>query len=261
MLTHNLHAHTFRCNHATGTEREYIENAIRGGMRVYGFSDHSPYVFEGDYYSGFRMKPDMLDGYVKTISALRDEYKNDIEIHIGLEAEYYPRFFDAFLRLIEPYPIEYLILGQHFLNNEMGQTGATAGTDDIKLLEAFVRQTQAAIETGVFSYVAHPDVFRFTGDIDVYKKNVRGICETALIKNVPLEINLLGIRTGRAYPRREFWEIAGEVGNEVVFGVDAHAAEDAVDFASYDVAMGMVQEFGLKFRDMPRLISPAGGRE
>ena len=75
MLTHNLHAHTFRCNHATGTEREYIENAIRGGMRVYGFSDHSPYVFEGDYYSGFRMKPDMLDGYVKTISALRDEYK------------------------------------------------------------------------------------------------------------------------------------------------------------------------------------------
>ena len=67
MLTEHLHAHTWRCHHATGTEREYVEEAIKKGLKRFGFSDHSPYVFEGDYYSTFRMRPDQLEDYVKTV--------------------------------------------------------------------------------------------------------------------------------------------------------------------------------------------------
>ena len=29
----NYHTHTFRCNHATGTDREYVEAAIRAGVK------------------------------------------------------------------------------------------------------------------------------------------------------------------------------------------------------------------------------------
>ena len=54
----NLHAHTVRCNHASGTEREYIENAVKAGFTRYGFADHAPYVFKNGYYSNFRMKPE-----------------------------------------------------------------------------------------------------------------------------------------------------------------------------------------------------------
>ena len=42
----------------------------------------------------------------------------------GTEVEYYPAYWEQFLRLIEPYPIEYMILGQHFLGNEIGQLGS-----------------------------------------------------------------------------------------------------------------------------------------
>ena len=52
----NLHAHTVRCNHASGTEREYLENALAGGLRIFGFADHAPYPFPGGYRSGFRMR-------------------------------------------------------------------------------------------------------------------------------------------------------------------------------------------------------------
>ena len=38
----NYHTHTVRCNHARGSEREYIETAIARGMQVLGFSDHVP---------------------------------------------------------------------------------------------------------------------------------------------------------------------------------------------------------------------------
>ena len=53
-MTTNLHTHTPRCNHAWGSETEYVECALQEGLTVLGFSDHSPYVFPGEYYSHFR---------------------------------------------------------------------------------------------------------------------------------------------------------------------------------------------------------------
>ena len=38
----NYHTHTWRCNHARGTERDYIEQAIASGVKILGFSDHTP---------------------------------------------------------------------------------------------------------------------------------------------------------------------------------------------------------------------------
>ena len=51
----NYHTHTYRCGHATGTDREYVENAIKVGLKTLGFSDHAPYVFEDGYRSSMRM--------------------------------------------------------------------------------------------------------------------------------------------------------------------------------------------------------------
>lgn len=50
----NYHTHTWRCRHADGTEREYVERAIEGGLKILGFSDHSPYPFPDGYDSGKR---------------------------------------------------------------------------------------------------------------------------------------------------------------------------------------------------------------
>ena len=30
----NYHTHTWRCRHADGTEREYVERAIEGGLKI-----------------------------------------------------------------------------------------------------------------------------------------------------------------------------------------------------------------------------------
>ena len=54
-MRYNLHTHTYRCNHASGTDREYVEAAIKAGMKTLGFADHCPQFFPNDYYSTFRM--------------------------------------------------------------------------------------------------------------------------------------------------------------------------------------------------------------
>ena len=108
----NLHAHTVRCGHATGTEKEFIEEALRIGMTDFGFSDHTPMPFPGDFRTpGMRMDLSMMDDYADTVLALKKEYKDKINIYIGLEAEYYPALFSELMDFLEGYPLEYFILG------------------------------------------------------------------------------------------------------------------------------------------------------
>ena len=114
----NYHTHTWRCHHAEGTEREYIEKAIEAGMEILGFSDHAPYPYPEGYVADYKMLPSGLEDYVNTILDLKREYRDQIDIRLGMEAEYYPAMWERFLSLVEPYPIEYLLLGQHFLGNE-----------------------------------------------------------------------------------------------------------------------------------------------
>lgn len=249
----NLHTHTFRCNHASGVEREYIENSIAGGLELIGFADHAPYVFEGDYYSGFRMRPELQKDYVETLLALREEYKDRINIKIGYETEYYPRFFKDTLAMLRRYPVDYLILGQHFIDNEV--TGKYSGvqTDDADYLRQYVDEVCEGISTGFFTYVAHPDVVLYTGDDEVYEAEYSRLITCAKENGIPLEINLLGIRDNRHYPCDKFFELCGKLGAEVCIGCDAHSAGKAVDTESYEKALVIVEKFGLKLNEKPTI--------
>ena len=219
MISANFHTHTFRCHHAEGTEREYIETALGLGMKTLGFSDHSPYFFEGDYYSGFRMRSEELPGYVNTLTELREEYRGRIDIHIGLEAEYYPRHFDKLLEYVRSCGIEYLILGQHFTRNEYDGQSAFYTGDDIAFMEEYSSQVCEALGTGVFSYVAHPDMPTYTGaETERYELLCRRICEAARAADVPVEFNLQGFVEGRTYPKVDFFRIAHEVGCRTIIG-------------------------------------------
>ena len=97
----------FRCAEPTigvcGSEREYIENAIKAGFCELGFADHAPMPFDDGYISGIRMSLGETEDYVNTLLNLRREYEKDIKIFIGFEAEYYPAVFDRFIDFIGQY--------------------------------------------------------------------------------------------------------------------------------------------------------------
>ena len=94
----NLHAHTTRCGHATGTPREYIEAAIAGGIRIMGFSEHVPLRFPDGHETPHRVPTAQAPDYIAQLRQLREEYRDKITLHIGFEAEFYPRFFDEMLK-------------------------------------------------------------------------------------------------------------------------------------------------------------------
>lgn len=252
-MTVNLHTHTFRCNHASGVEREYIENALKAGFTRIGFADHAPYYFPGDYYSGFRMRPQLQQDYVETLLELREEYKGKIDIKIGYETEYYPAFFKETLKMLTRYPVDYMILGQHFIDNEI--TGKYSGvhSDDEAYFKQYVDEVCEGIGTGLFTYVAHPDLVAFTGPDEIYRKHYSRLINCAKENKIPLEINFLGVRDHRQYPSDKFFALCGELGAEVCIGCDAHSAEVSVDTPSYEFALTFAEKHGLVINDNPTL--------
>lgn len=247
----NLHSHTVRCHHASGTQREYIEKAIEAGFRVWGFSDHTPYPFPEGFTSSFRMLPSELESYVEETIRLRDEYRDQIEIHLGLEAEYYPMHFEALIRLCEQFPIEYMILGQHAVKNEYDGVFSGRPTEDEQVLKTYCDQVCEGVETGRFLYVAHPDVINFTGDRAIYEKHMRKLCQRMVAMRIPGEINFLGLLENRNYPNSLFWKIAGEEGLETVFGVDAHHVQNIHLPQCEAKALQMAQEYHLNVQRFP----------
>lgn len=253
----NYHTHTYRCHHAVGEERAYIEAAIRGGITAMGFSDHVPLTFPDGYRSDYRIDAEADEEYMQTLRALREEYRADIRLYIGFEMEYYPRFFNAMLHRVRELGAEYLLLGQHFIRNELPPHGRYAGIPDSDpaFLTAYVDEVIEGLQTGVFTYLAHPDLCRFTGDPAHYEREMRRLCRAAHDADIPLEINLLGIRDKRWYPTDRFWRIAGEEGNAVVLGCDAHDPAAAYDAASLPAARRLIAAYGLTEVE-PRLIIP-----
>ena len=229
----NYHTHTPRCKHASESEREFVEKAIELGFSELGFADHAPmplpkglhptnYITIGE----MRMALEETDGYVNTLLDLRKEYERDIKIHIGFETEYYSSCFDNFLSFISDYPIDYLILGQHFGEVEtVPLTYYGAQTSSEERLAGYVDLVIKGIESDKITYVAHPDLLAYRGDINVYERQMSRLIRSANEHGVPLELNLFGLFELRHYPNLAFWQIASDIGCDVVFGTDAHSPD------------------------------------
>ena len=248
-MLHNYHTHTFRNHHTVGTEREYIESAIKNGFQTLGFSEHAPYRFPDGHVSYFHMFPEDLNDYIQTLLTLKAEYADRIEILIGYEAEYYPRFFDDLLARITQYPVDYLLLGQHYIHNEIEGVYVYEPTDDPEILKVYVNQCIAGLDTGLYTYLAHPDLIQFTGSESLYRREMERLCLAAKERNIPLELNLLGLRANRAYPSARFFQIAKDCGSTIVAGIDAHDPDCFFQPETFAPYQAFVAECGLTVTD------------
>ena len=192
------------------------------------------------------MKPEATPEYASTILQLRKRYQDQIALYPGVEMEYYPAYFSQTLSMLRDSGVEYLILGQHFINNEIGETYNGASTEDEERLSRYCHQVMDGMNTGLFTYVAHPDVFRFVGDPAVYQKHFREVCREANACGMPLEINLLGLCEDRHYPNPLFWQVAAEEGCKAILGCDAHRPEALLDTFTEKRALGFAKQLGLE---------------
>ena len=255
-MTVNYHTHSYHCRHAGGKPEEYVLAAIENGLEELGFSDHVPYPFSNGHRSGFRMDVEETETYVNEILELREKYKGQIKILIGYEAEYYPVEFEAMMKNITRFPLDYLICGQHFTRNEYDGKYCGVPSDDIDQLAGYVDQLTAAMASGAYTYICHPDMYNFTGDDNAYTEQVIRLCEASAKYDVPLEYNCLGMEGKRHYPADRFWKTVATTSAKVAVGSDAHQPDRAGNQESFARALANLAGFGITPLDRPVIKKP-----
>ncbi len=227
-MKHLFHIHTFRCGHASyEADERYVLKAIELGANKITFTDHSP--FPGNPF-GNRMDIERLDEYLSSLWSLKEKYKSQIEVEVGLEVEWLPSF-DSFYRELKANPkIQVMLLGQHFFEHENGEPSfMDEGEEKKKETAGCMDAMTKALDTGLFDAIAHPDrCFRrrksWTSDMESFSAK---LIDKAALKGVPLELNLSSYKHRRSkYFWKEFWALAEERGAKTIVGLDAHSTEE-----------------------------------
>jgi histidinol-phosphatase (PHP family) len=265
-----LHTHSFYCGHAVGQLSEYCDAAIESNIEVLGFSEHCP-VKENRWQKS-RMDYEMMENYLEDVKRQKDNYEN-LNILSGFECDYFKEYKNYLSELKER--VDYLITGVHYLQ--------TPTEKDFPLhhyimgkkeLFAYSKQYIDSIESGLFSFAAHPDLFaiqyhHFDKEAEAVSKD---IIECAISYDIPLEVNGNGLLKDKIlvdgslrvpYPIKEFWNIAQNYPELKVIGSpDAHDPKNiklftkdcsdfispfAIEFNSLDFNANMVEEDKLKF--------------
>ncbi len=239
MIISNLHTHSFYCGHGHGTPLEYVQKATSMGLKLLGISEHLP--FSNHFLSRSRMDNSMMPTYEADVRALKENA--DIDVLLGYEADYYKKYKgwieDVHAR------VDYLTFGVHFVRNKEGDL-ITPFSNELTVddLVRYGKQFQDAVETDLFTFAAHPDLF-YSGR-PIWDENAislsKDLISIAIEHNLPLEINANGlIKTQKMhrpnYPYNEFWHLADAMGATIIVGFDSHEVENL------EIANKLVSQF------------------
>lgn len=227
-LISNYHAHNYLCGHAGGTVSDYAREAVKNGMRIMGISDHclSPVNTYDPYFTAHNIEKE----YLPQFDEAEMLYGDEIKILRGVEIEYFEGYPDYYKKLADK--LDYMVLGQHmFMWDGQLYNSFVDGTDD-QSVAAYFDSVCAAIESGLFAFVAHPDlIFYRLNKISQYMVDaMEQTVKLAAERKIPLELNANGMRYHRnKYPTQQLVDLCKKHNARVVVSSDAHSPDSLCD--------------------------------
>ena len=247
MLKNNYHTHTKYCGHAKGDVEDYVKEAVNLNMEELGISDHAPIPLNHgmtkeeweENYCYENMDINTFDNLLKEIDNLKSKY--NIKLYKACESEYLYNNDDWYKELRSK--LDYMILGIHFFNGE-GRVLDTYKDINYKNVDCYYECAKRAIETGLFDYLAHPDLYLFDyksiNGKNEFDDKAKEIClkliDLCVKHDIYFEINTNGLKYSKdknnrelwLYPNIEFFKVVKEYMDKnpnklkLIIGADAH---------------------------------------
>lgn len=218
MITADLHSHT-RYSHGASTPQEMYAAACTAGLKLLGFTEHSPRPLGFDYTNEYREQLSrFMPTYAREVCELRDNAAPDAcQVLFGMEMDWLEGQADFARQACTAYDFDYLLGSVHFI----GHWGFDDQASDWDILSQeecernYVRYFQSwreMIASGMFQIAAHPDLIKiFSVDrfhIWLNKPGSLDIIRTALTElrdaGMAMEISSAGLRSpaARSTPAR-----------------------------------------------------------
>lgn len=248
----DYHTHHARCGHAVGELEDYVRRGIELGLEQLGLSDHMPliHIDPATYYEGMAMPMEELPKYVEECLELKERYRGQIELRVGLEADYVEGYEEEIAKIVEGYPWDYVIGSVHFLGlwdvTDYRQQHNWEGKRVADVYAQYYDAVQKAAKTGMYDYIGHVDVIKRFGrkpEMDVWELE-RQTLDTIREQGLAIELNASGLRMPCAemFPSRRMLEYCLTSGIPLTVGSDAH---DPARLSQYlDEAYSLLKDVG-----------------
>lgn len=234
----NFHTHTVFCD-GKSTPEEVVLSAIQKGFSAIGFSGHG--------YAPYDLKCCMTDteGYRQEILRLRDRYRNEIEIYLGVEE-------DAFYS-VDRSRFDYIIGSCHFIrlhdkyypidSNYECFKGCLAlfEGDPLRFAEAYYRAFCDYLARRKPDIIGHFDLITKFDELDTslflqnpdYQKIAAAYITRAAQSGSIFEVNTGAISRGKRttpYPSADLLHVLKKLDAPLILSADSHH-KDTLDFA------------------------------
>lgn len=264
----DYHTHHERCGHASGGLEDYVRRGIELGLDQLGLSDHMPllHVDPATYLPGMAMAMDELPRYVEECFHLKEKYKGQIDIRVGLEGDYIEGYEDKIQQIVQAYPWDYVIGSVHFLGEwDISDSRQLAGWEHRvvdEVYEQYYDAVQKAARTGFYDYIGHIDVikrFDFKPESDMAQLEQQTL-DVVKQCGLAIELNASGLRMPckEMFPSRRMLEYCLQQGIPLTIGSDAHQPERLTQYL--DQAIQLLKEIGFQelatFQRRHRIMCP-----
>ena len=250
----DFHVHTTFCD-GKNTAEEMVQSAIGKGLRVLGFSGHAPIQRE----TTWAMTEKGQEEYCAEILRLKEKYKNEISIHLGVEQDYFSHLpTDRY---------EYVIGSVHMINKngawcdidhnatllnhaiELSYNG-----DYYALCEEYFELAADVVRKTNADIIGHFDLVTKFCDCGVpydkdnprYVRAWRSAVDALIKTGKPFEINTGAISRGyrtTPYPHVDILHYIAKNGGCAVLSADTHN-KDTIAYR-YDLSEALVKETGV----------------
>ena len=244
MILSDRHTHT-TFSDGQNTPEEMVQAAIEQGAACIGISDHSYVPFD----PGYCMDPDKHKEYIATIAALKEQYKEKIDVQCGVEQD-----LDSETPTDD---YDYVIGSVHYLNCKGDHVPVDLSPEILRnAAKKYFHGDFYSLAESYYSRVAkladkHPDIvghfdlirkFNKRGDLfdpsnRRYRRAWKAAADRLIAAGCVFEINTSPLRRSQSepYPSMEIINYLKSRGAKFVLSSDAHRAEDVCrEFGAFE---------------------------
>ena len=256
-MKHDYHIHTHFSGDSKALPENTIKQAIMLGLKSICITEHHDMDFP-DEPNPFELD---ADTYLKEYEALKEKYRDLIDIRTGVELGLQPHLGARLKQYTDSYPFDFIIGSTHLVANKDPYYPEFWKTDSHSaLLRLYLEETLSNIRSfDCFDVYGHLDyIIRYCPGKDshselldlysLYPDMFDEILKTLINKGKGIEVNTGGLKNSLPNPNphpnilRRYRELGGEI---ITCGSDGHTPE-AIAY-SFNILPQLLTECGFKY--------------
>lgn len=235
----DVHMHSTFSHDSESTPEQMVQGAIEKGLEMLCFTDH----YDKDNMDWGPEDIFVPEEYFRVMEPLREKYKDQIDVRIGVEIGLQPHLADYYKTFVHSYPFDFVIGSVHSIHRQdIALDNFFEGKTDEEVYRAVLEETLEDVRVcGSFDVLGHLDYMTRYGkereksySYEKYADLIDEILRTLIEKGKGLELNMAGFKYGLPYahPHMDVLKRYRELGGEILtVGADGHKPEHiAYDF-------------------------------